>query len=116
MRLVLPTYLRIFVPVEAFVSEGALSLAQVEVSALFLLEFHPVVAQQPLLLLFGVDPVLGRADVVRRHPALGTSSETKKLGYIPDPKPVYFKVCPNYLTILCSNCLAFLHFLRHSRQ
>ena len=75
----LPTYLRIFVPVEALVSEGALSLAQVEVSALFLLEFHPVVAQQPLLLLFGVDPVLGRADVVRRHAALGTSSETNKM-------------------------------------
>ena len=87
--LVLPTYLGIFVPVEALVSEGALSLAQVEVSALLLLEFHPVVAQQPLLLLFGVDPVLGRADVVRRHAALGTSSETNKLGYIPVPKPVY---------------------------
>ena len=110
----LPTYLRIFVPVEALVSEGALSLAQVEVSALLLLEFHPVVAQQPLLLLFGVDPVLGRADVVRRHAALGTSSETNNSGS--EPKPVNFKIFPNYLTILCSNCLAFLHFLRHSRQ
>ena len=50
--------------VEALVSEWAVTPAQVEVAALFLLKLDLVVAQQLVFLLLGVDPVLGRANVI----------------------------------------------------
>ena len=50
--------------IEALVSEWAVSPAQVEVAARFLLKLDLVFAQQLVFLLFRVDPVLGRANVV----------------------------------------------------
>ena len=60
--------------VEALVAKWAVPFAQVEVAALFLLKLDLVVAQQLVFLLFGVDPILGRANVVGSHATLGTSS------------------------------------------
>lgn len=56
--------------VEALVPEGALPVPALEVLALLLVERQPVVLEELVLLLLGLHPEPGRADVVRGLPAL----------------------------------------------
>lgn len=60
--------------VETLVPERTLALAALEVLALDRVQRLAVVAQQFVLFFVGVDPVAGRANVVRRLAAFGTGS------------------------------------------